>query len=85
MNLEASLLNAPPENSRTCKFGPWVNSLPEDDRNAVYRAFDNPTITSRHIYRTLLAIGCPTAESAIRSHRRGECQNCERMKREQQR
>jgi hypothetical protein len=78
MTLETILMAPPAENSRTCKFGPWLTSLPEDDRNAIHRAFDNPNIPSRHIYRTLLAIGCPSAESSIRSHRRGECQNCER-------
>ena len=78
MNLETLLNDQTPEYARTCKFGPWVNTLNEDDRNAVFRAFDNPDVTTRHIYKTLKAIGCPSAESSIRSHRRGECQNCER-------
>jgi hypothetical protein len=80
MTLENTLNNPPPENTRTCKFGPWLASQPEDDRNAIHRAFDNPDIPARHIYRTLLAVGCPSAESSIRSHRRGECQNCERKR-----
>ncbi len=46
MNLEQMLQAAPPENSRTCKFGPWLATLPEDDRNAVHRAFDNPEVPS---------------------------------------
>lgn len=80
MNLESILATPPAKDSRTCKFAPWLATLPEDDRNAVYRAFDNPDVPSRHIYRTLKAIGCPSAESSIRSHRRGECQNCERKR-----
>ena len=47
MNLEQMLQAAPPENSRTCKFGPWLATLPEDDRNAVHRAFDNPEVPAR--------------------------------------
>ena len=49
MNLESMLTAPQPENARTCKFGPWLAQLPEDDRNAVYRAFDNPDIQARHI------------------------------------
>jgi hypothetical protein len=78
MNLDDILTTPPAKDSRTCKFAPWLATLPEDDRNAVHRAFDNPDIPARHIYRTLKAIGCPSAESSIRAHRRGECQNCER-------
>jgi len=78
MSLETMLNDVTPEYSRTCKFGPWVDALPEDDRNAIHRAMDNDHISTRHIYKTLKAIGCPSAESSIRSHRRGECQNCER-------
>jgi hypothetical protein len=78
MSLEEMLSSQAPEYSRTCKLGPWIDSLPEDDRNAIHRAMDNDSITTRHIYKTLKAIGCPSAESSIRSHRRGECQNCER-------
>jgi hypothetical protein len=78
MTLEQSLNTFPPENSRTCKFGPWLATLTEDDRNAVYKAFDNPDVPSRHIFRTLAGIGCPSSESSIRSHRLGDCQSCER-------
>lgn len=78
MNLETALNNVTPEYSRTCKFGPWVNSQTEDDRNAIHKAMDNPDVPTRHIYKTLKTVGCPSAESSIRAHRRGECQNCER-------
>ena len=78
MTLNDILTTPPAKDSRTCKFAPWLATLTEDDRNAVHRAFDNPDVPSRHIYRTLKSIGCPSAESSIRAHRRGECQNCER-------
>lgn len=78
MSLDNLLQTQPNAYSRTCKFGPWLTQQTEDDRNAIIRAFDNPEITTRHIYKTLKAIGCPSAESSIRSHRLGECQNCER-------
>lgn len=80
LNLEETLNNVPPTNARTCKFGPWLTSLSEDDRNAIVKAFDNPDIGTRHIFKVLKAVGCPSAESSIRSHREGECQHCERVK-----
>lgn len=77
MTLQAQLNNYSP-NSRYCKFAPWFSQLPEDDRASVIQAFDNPEIATRHIFKVLKSIGCPSAESSIRSHRLGECQHCER-------
>lgn len=78
LNLEQSLANIPPENARICKFGPWLQSLGEDDRNAIAKAMDNPDLTTRHIFKVLKTVGCPSAESSVRTHRARECQNCER-------
>lgn len=78
MSLETILFAESTTYARVCKFAPWLAQQSEDDRNAIIRAFDNPDVTTRHIYKTLKAIGCPSAESSIRSHRVGECQHCER-------
>lgn len=77
MTLQNALNNYEP-NSRFCKFGPWFSTLTEDDRASVIQAFDNPEIATRHIFKVLKSIGCPSAESSIRTHRLRECQNCER-------
>jgi hypothetical protein len=78
MNLEALLTDPQPAYARTCKFGSWVATLGEEDRHAVWRSMGNDNVSTRHIYRILKSVGCPSAESSVRSHRRGECQNCER-------
>lgn len=72
------LLNAKPEPPQHCQFSVWLSTLKRDDVDAIYRAFDNENVTTRHIYRTLKGIGYPNGESSLRSHRRGECITCER-------
>lgn len=79
MTLDRQLNTPPPEYARTCKFWPWYDKQSEDDRNAIDKAFDNPDLPSRHIFRTLRDAGCPVAESSIRSHRKRECAHCERQ------
>jgi hypothetical protein len=78
VNLEQLLALIPETQTRACKFAPWFLSLSEDDQNAIIKAMDNPDIETRHIYKTLKAVGCPSAESSIRTHRARQCQNCER-------
>ena len=78
VSLEEQLNNPYDPYQRVCKFGPWVATLNEDDQASVWRALENHEITLRHTHRTLKAIGCPSAESAIRSHRHHECDYCER-------
>ena len=78
MNLDNALNTQPGIYDRVCKFGPWFAKQTEDDRNAILRAFQNDQITHRHIYKTLRSIGCPSAESSIRTHRLGDCGYCER-------
>lgn len=72
------LFNAKAEPPRHCQFAVWLQTQPEEDRHSIYRAFDNPEIGTRHIFKTLRSIGCPNGESSIRSHRHGECKTCER-------
>jgi hypothetical protein len=77
MNLETLLTDVPRIRSKQCRLNVWLMTLSEDDRNAFWRAMDNPDIPLRHIWQTVKSIGCPNQESSIRSHRRGECQTCE--------
>jgi len=74
----ADLLNNEPETGRQCRFGPWLETLKEDDRNAVLQAFDNRTTSISHIIRVLQAIGCQSSSSSIRSHIKNECVSCKR-------
>jgi hypothetical protein len=79
MNLD-ELLNTPDiPRTKQCKLNAWLITLSEDDRNAFWRAMDNDTIPTRHIWKTVKAVGCPNQESSVRSHRRGDCKSCERQ------
>jgi hypothetical protein len=78
LNLEQALAAVPTVRGKACKFGPWLLTLSEDDRNAVAKAMDNPELETRHIFRTLQSVGCPSGESSVRTHRARECQHCER-------
>ena len=77
LNLEAALAT-PPVKARSCKFGPWLMSQSPEDVTAVAKALANQELETRHIFRTLKAAGCPSAESSIRAHRARSCQYCER-------
>lgn len=77
MNLDAMLTNVPRASTKQCRLNLWLNTLNEDDRNAFWRAMDNAEIPTRHIWKTVKAIGCPNQESSIRTHRRGGCITCE--------
>ena len=78
MKLDDLLNNVPPMQTKQCKLNKWIISLTEDDRNAFWKAMDNPEIPTRHIWKAIKTVGCTNQESSIRSHRRGECQTCER-------
>ena len=77
MNLDTLLNDVPRARTKQCQLNNWLTTLSEDDRNAFWKAMDNPEIPLRHIWKTLKSIGCPNQESSIRSHRRRECQTCE--------
>lgn len=77
MNLD-ELFNAAPHQPRHCQFAGWLSTLSEEDRHSVWRAFDNENIRTRHIYQVVKSIGYPNGESSLRTHRRGECKQCER-------
>lgn len=77
MNLETMLNNVPTIRRKQCRLHIWLQTLPEDDRNAFWKAMDNPDIPLRHIWKTVKAVGCPNQESSLRSHRVGDCQTCE--------
>jgi hypothetical protein len=77
MNLAQLLESVPTARTKQCRLNIWLATLTEDDRNAFWKAMDNPEIPLRHIWQTIKSIGCPNQESSIRSHRRGECQTCE--------
>lgn len=74
----ADLLNNEPDVGRQCRFAPWLESLPEDDRNTILAAFDNRTTTISHIVRVLQGIGCPSSSTSIRTHVKNECVTCKR-------
>jgi len=78
MTLNDLLHDVPPLSTKQCRLDAWLDTLKEDDRNAFWKAMDNPDIPTRHIWRTVKTIGCPNQESSIRSHRFGECRSCER-------
>jgi len=79
MSLE-SVLNDLPHGrvTKQCRLSIWLGTLNEDDRASFWKAMDNEAIPTRHIWRSVKEFGCPNQESSIRSHRRGECQTCER-------
>lgn len=79
MTLDDILNEVPRTRNKQCRLNIWLTTLTEEDRNAFWRAMDNDTIPTRHIWHTVKSIGCPNQESSVRSHRRGECQTCERL------
>lgn len=78
MTLHDALNNYGPRTTRTCQFGAWTATLNEDDRNAIEAAFDNPTISTLHIYETLAAFGSTSSYSTVNTHRRNGCKSCRR-------
>jgi hypothetical protein len=77
MSLE-DLLKDEPKSAKQCRFAPWLESLSEDDRNAILRAFDERTTTISHIVRVLQGYGCPSSATSIRTHAKNECVACKR-------
>lgn len=78
MTLADALNNVGPRQTKSCVFGAWVATLPEDDRNAITAAFDNREISTLHIYRTLDSVGSPSSYSTINTHRQNGCKSCRR-------
>lgn len=74
----SELLANEPETARNCKFGPWLASLSEDDRNTIVSAFDLRTTSISHIVRVLQGFGCPSSATSIRAHAKNECVTCKR-------
>lgn len=77
MNLSERLKNAPKTNNlQLCKFGPWLNSLPDDDKTAVESALKDQSWSVAALSAVLIESGCPVGRNSINNHRHGRCGSC---------
>lgn len=58
---------------KRCTTGQTLESLPQDDRSDLEKAFADPTIASVTIVRVLKNRGVTVSENGLNDHRRGRC------------
>jgi len=75
MNLE-EMFYAPKTPSMQCKWRPWFESLTQEERDTINKAFNDNELETTQLTRALKAYGCPSSSTTIRTHRRGECKTC---------
>lgn len=76
MSLKEALKVAPPR--RQCTFTQWIESLDDEDREAVREAMDNSLWSIDKLTRALKDEGAPINYDMIRKHRANSCPICNR-------
>lgn len=71
----ATKLATPPEPNKgpACSMRTLLNTLPEDESEAVQAALDNPEWTAVALARLLTQEGHRIQDTTVRRHRRGDC------------
>lgn len=74
MSIKQALEKAPVV--RPCKFKQWLESLNEEDREAVDQAMENKAWSLDQLTKVLQSEGAPVNYSQIRKHRINICSVC---------
>lgn len=76
--MKLSELTKQAPSKRNCSFGKWVDSLDDEDRQAVQDVFKDPNWSNAAITRTFREAGCPCARDSVTLHRSNGCKVCNR-------
>lgn len=74
MSIKQALEKAPIV--RPCRFNQWLESLDQEDREAVEQAMGNKAWSIDQLTKALQDEGAPINYSQIRKHRAGICPVC---------
>lgn len=72
----ADYAKTPPTKSYRCSFKEWVDTLDDEDQNAVYEMLYNDRFPVSYITEVFQEHGCPVVDTRIRYHRKRLCKTC---------
>lgn len=66
-------LKTPPGTTTMCGVAGWIESLPEEEQEAIQAALENPDWETRALHRLFAEHGLSRNETTLGKHRRGDC------------
>ncbi len=76
MGILANISDRPPEKVRRCRFSEWLETLDDEDREAVDTMLADERWSIENLVTVFAESGCPVSYSRIRVHRLDLCEPC---------